>query len=162
MRRSLACERVWSKAREGAKAMNLAFVLLDFQHAGVTHTHTHTNTQTHKHTHARTLTHTHTHTHTHNRHEEMSLFRWDVISSFGENQRRSSVKFTFLASICNTKSSGLVKNLCGVVYVNCQKEKSPGKCSGSEHGTVPHRNMYPCTQVLNREKLGECFPILLT
>ena len=24
-----------SKAREGAKAMNLAFVLLDFQHAGV-------------------------------------------------------------------------------------------------------------------------------
>ena len=27
---------VGSKAREGAKAMSLAFVLLDFQHAGVT------------------------------------------------------------------------------------------------------------------------------
>ena len=26
---------VGSKAREGAKAINLAFVLLDFQHAGV-------------------------------------------------------------------------------------------------------------------------------
>ena len=72
--------------------------------------------------------------------EGMSLFRRGVISPFCENQRGSSVRFMFLASICNTDSSDLVKNMCGVAYAICQEEKSPRRRSGSKVGTAQLRN----------------------
>ena len=45
-------------------------------------------------------------------------------------------------SICNMESSDLVSNLSGMTLVNCQKERSPRSCSGSEHGTAQGRNSH--------------------
>ena len=48
--------------------------------------------------------------------------------------------YALLYSIYKTESSDLVYNLSGMDYTNCQEEKSPQRCSGSEHGTARHRN----------------------
>ena len=47
-------------------------------------------------------------------------------------------------------------------YTNCQEQKSPRRCSGSEHCTAQHQNSRPCSLVRNTENPGDCFPILLT
>ena len=64
------------------------------------------------------------------------------IYPLGEKCRTSSIRLTLFDSICKTESSDLVDNLSGMAYANCQEEKSPRLCSGSEHGTVQHRNSH--------------------
>ena len=64
---------------------------------------------------------------------------WTVVSisiSAETSIKLSSV--TADTSICNMESWGLVSNPSGMTYVNCQKEQSPGRCSGLEHGTAMH------------------------
>ena len=75
-------------------------------------------------------------------HEEMSLFRLGVIDPLGENWRSSLIRLMLLDCFCKTESSDLVDNLCGMAYTICQEEKSPRRCSGSEHGTAQHRNSH--------------------
>ena len=72
----------------------------------------------------------------------MPLFRRGVIYPLGKNGRSSSIRLTLLDSIYKTESSDLVDNLSGMDYTNCQEEKSPRRCSGSEHGTAQHRNSH--------------------
>ena len=69
-------------------------------------------------------------------HEDMSLFRRGVIYSLGENWRSSSIRLTLFNSIRKTESSDLVHNMSGTAYTKYQEEKSPRRCSGSEHGTA--------------------------
>ena len=83
------------------------------------------------------------------------LFRLGVISPFIENRRSTSVRFTFLPSICNTEFSDLVENLCGMVCVDSEEEKEPRRCSGSEHSTAQHRNSHVLS--LEHRKTGRVF-----
>ena len=54
----------------------------------------------------------------------------------------SSIRLTLFDSICKTESSDLIDNLSGMAYINCQDEKSPRRCSGSEHATAQHQNSH--------------------
>ena len=47
-----------------------------------------------------------------------------------------------LSSKTTGKCNHLIKNLCGMVYINCQKGKLPRRCSGLERGTAQLWNNY--------------------
>ena len=68
---------------------------------------------------------------------------WPVVST--STSAETSVTLPSVTAdiyICNMESSDFVDNLSGSAYTNCQEEKSPRRCSGSEHGTALYRNSH--------------------
>ena len=88
----------------------------------------------------------------------MSLFQQGVIYPLGKNGRSSSIRLTLLDSVYKTESSEFVDNLSGMDYTYCQEEKSPGRCSGSEHGSAQHRNSHALWLGTQKNRASVSYP----